>query len=167
MPTLVLDPMPAELTALLERRRQIGADRHDEMWEGVLHIGPAPLTRHAIVQAAVLRLLAEHTDPKTQLVVDAFNLGVPDNYRIPDGGVLSPNPAELYQPTAQLVLEVLSPDDETMAKLPFYAGCKVREVLIVDPSTQRVEWLGLRPDGSYEEVTQSAGTGAQSVRPAS
>jgi hypothetical protein len=46
MPTLVRDPPPAEFQALLERRRQLGQDRFDEMWDGVLHMNPAPSYEH-------------------------------------------------------------------------------------------------------------------------
>jgi hypothetical protein len=35
MRTLLPDPPPAELQPLLERRRRSGADRFDEVWEGV------------------------------------------------------------------------------------------------------------------------------------
>jgi hypothetical protein len=47
VPTLVMDPPPAEFEALIERRRRLGLDRRDEMWEGVYHLAPAPapLTR--------------------------------------------------------------------------------------------------------------------------
>jgi Uma2 family endonuclease len=55
-----------------------------------------------------------------------------------------------------LVVEIISPDDETYAKLPFYADHEVDEVLIVDPSAQGVEWLGLRPDGEYDAIERSA-----------
>ena len=46
MPTLVRDPQPPELEALLERRRRLGQDLFDEVWEGVLHMNPAPSGRH-------------------------------------------------------------------------------------------------------------------------
>jgi hypothetical protein len=39
VPTFVRDPQPTEFEALLERRRQLGQDLFDEVWEGVLH-GP-------------------------------------------------------------------------------------------------------------------------------
>jgi hypothetical protein len=42
MRTLLPDPPPAELEALLERRTKLGQDRKDEVWEGVLHLVPAP-----------------------------------------------------------------------------------------------------------------------------
>lgn len=57
MPTLVLDPPPADFQALLERRRRIGADRRDEVWKGVLHMTPTP-SAHARLAAQVLILLA-------------------------------------------------------------------------------------------------------------
>ena len=47
MTTLVLGPRPPELKALLERRRQAGVDRLDEVWQGVLHMVPAPGLEHA------------------------------------------------------------------------------------------------------------------------
>ena len=44
MPTLVRDPQPAEFEALLERRRQLGQDLLDEVWEGVYVMNAAWLT---------------------------------------------------------------------------------------------------------------------------
>ena len=41
VPTLVLDPPPADFEALLERRRKLGQDLLDEVWEGVYHMNPA------------------------------------------------------------------------------------------------------------------------------
>jgi hypothetical protein len=58
MRTLVLEPVPAEFEALLERRRRWGADHYDEVWEGVLHMSPAPHMRHARLAAQLLVILA-------------------------------------------------------------------------------------------------------------
>ncbi|MEA2301030.1 MAG: hypothetical protein QOD61_2147 [Solirubrobacteraceae bacterium] len=54
--TLILDPVPAELRDLLDRRRRSGADRHDEVWQGVRHIVPAPGAAHSLIaqQLAIL-----------------------------------------------------------------------------------------------------------------
>lgn len=46
MRTRISDPPPAEFRALLERRRRWGADRFDEVWEGVYRIMPAPGAAH-------------------------------------------------------------------------------------------------------------------------
>jgi hypothetical protein len=57
MPTLVLDPAPAEFEQLLERRRRTGADRRDEVWEGVLRMAPGPHSRHSRLQWQLALLL--------------------------------------------------------------------------------------------------------------
>jgi len=49
MRTVVLDPPSAGLGGLLEQRRISGLDRLDEVWEGVLHMVPAPGFGHAIL----------------------------------------------------------------------------------------------------------------------
>ena len=73
---------------------------------------------------------------------------------MPDGGILHPAPDQLYYPTAALVVEIVSPYDETWAKLPFYAAHDVEEVLIVDPKKHEVQWLALRGD-LYEPIERS------------
>ena len=57
VPTLVLDPPPADFEALLERRRQLGHDLLDEVWEGVYHMNPAPHQRHAHAAQQLAELL--------------------------------------------------------------------------------------------------------------
>jgi len=84
-----------------------------------------------------------------------FNIGEEDSYRVPDGGLHRPGPDELFYPTAALVVEIVSPGDETWKKLSFYAARRVDEVLIVDPLEVAVHWLGLNGDG-YEPIEYSA-----------
>ena len=57
MRAIVADPPPPEFEALLERRRQWGADTHDEVWDGVLHMVPAPNYGHASIEAQLLVIL--------------------------------------------------------------------------------------------------------------
>jgi Uma2 family endonuclease len=157
MPTLVLDPPPAEIEALLERRHRLGQDRRDEMWKGVLHMAPAPLRRHARLQMQIGALLEPLARVAGLEAVAEFNLGSPDDYRIPDCGLLAPGPDELYMSTAALVVEVLSPEDETLQKLPFYAKHNVDEVLIVDPERRAIDWRALNEGtGVYHAVERSA-----------
>ncbi len=156
MPTLVRDPQPAEFEALLERRRRLGQDLLDEVWDGVLHMNPAPHRRHTNIQqqlAELLGPLAREVGLLCQLGI--FNLGEPDNYRVPDGGLFRPGPDELYNPTAALVVEIVSRGDETWDKLPFYAARGVDEVLIVDPQERSVHWRALAR-GQYREIDRSA-----------
>jgi Uma2 family endonuclease len=155
VPTLVLDPPPIEVANLIERRRELGQDLLDEVWEGVLHMNPAPHSRHANVQQQLAVLL----DPLARMAgllprVGIFNLGGSDDYRVPDGGLLRPGPDAVYLATAALVIEIVSPNDKTWEKLPFYATHGVEELLIVDPQERTVSWLGLEA-GKYEPVEVS------------
>jgi Uma2 family endonuclease len=154
MPTVILDPPPAEIEALLDRRRRWGADTHDEMWEGVLHMAPAPLRGHARLQMQIGALLEPLADTAGLETVAEFNLGHAHDYRVPDAALLAPGPNELYVPSAALVVEIVSPGDESWEKLPFYAAHGVDEVLIVDPQERAVHWLALR-DGSYQPAERS------------
>lgn len=52
------------------------------------------------------------------------------------------------------MVEIVSPEDETWQKLPFYAAHRVDEVLIADPEERSVHWLGLEGD-EYREVERS------------
>jgi len=155
MRALILDPPPADFEQLLERRRRWGADTHDEVWEGVLHMIPAPHGRHAKLQAHFLRLLGPFADTAQLAVVAEFNVGSPDDYRVPDGGLHRPGPDQLYYPTAALALEIVSPGDETWEKLPFYAEHHVDELLIIDSDERAIHWLALNEQGDYRPVERS------------
>jgi Uma2 family endonuclease len=157
MPTLLLDPQPAELDALLERRKRLGQDGKDEVWEGVLHVVPAPAHRHSNLAQQLAELLGPTARAAgLEPTIAEFNLGDSENdFRVPDGGLHRPGAAEMWHPTAALVLEIRSPGDECWEKLPFYAAHHVDEVLIVDPDTHQVHWLGLT-DGRYEPIERSA-----------
>jgi Uma2 family endonuclease len=155
MPTFVRDPQPLEFEALLERRRRLGQDLFDEVWEGVLHMNPAPHSRHAALQQQLSEILgpaarAAGLHPR----VGAFNLGDAGDYRVPDGGLLRSSEDAVYLPTAALVLEIVSPDDESWEKLGFYAVHGVEEVLIVDAQEKLVSWMGLER-GEYRHLKRS------------
>lgn len=51
MSTVVLGEPPAELEALLARRRALGLDGHDEVWAGAHHVAPHAHSDHGIVEA--------------------------------------------------------------------------------------------------------------------
>jgi Uma2 family endonuclease len=156
MPTLVLDPHTPELEALKERRRRAGLDRLDEVWNGVLHMVPAPHSRHGkVAQQLAVLLDGPARAAGLEPAMGEFNLGESENdFRVPDGGIHHPGPDRLWCPTAALVVEIVSPNDESWQKLPFYAAHGVDEVLIVDPQERSVNWLGLT-GGKYREVERS------------
>jgi Uma2 family endonuclease len=156
MPTLVKDPAPAEFEALLERRHRLGQDLLDEVWNGVYHMNPAPHSRHSQVQQQLAELLgpvARNAGLAPRLGI--FNLGEPNDYRVPDGALLRPGPDAVYLPTAALVVEIVSPGDDTWEKLGFYAGHRVDELLIVDSEKRQVDWLALTPAGEYAPIERS------------
>ncbi|MDE3134738.1 MAG: Uma2 family endonuclease [Acidobacteriota bacterium] len=145
-----------EIEALLARRRKTGVDRRDEVWDAVLHLVPATDLRHAqIAQQLALLLHEPAREAGLVLVMQEFNLGESiDDYRIPDGGIFVPGTSGVWIPTAKMVIEVVSPGDESWEKLPYFAKRSVDEVLIVEPSTHRVHWL-MRHDDRYEATVRS------------
>ncbi len=156
MRTLLCDPPPAEFQALLERRQRLGLDRRDELWQGVLHMNPAPRGRHG----DVLQQLAELLGPPARraglfpLMAD-FNLGDLGDYRVPDGALHHERRDLTYYPSAALVVEILSPGDETPEKIPFYAAHQVEELVIIDPEQRTVEWLTLDEQSEYRSIERS------------
>lgn len=156
MPTLVMDPAPVEIEALIERRRRLGLDHRDESWEGVYRMNPPPSHEHQVI----LQQLAELLGPLARSaglepVIQEFGLGRPEEFRVPDGGLHRPGASGVWHSTAALVIEIVSPGDESWAKLPFYAAHGVDEVLIVDPVKRSADLLGLN-NGEYQSIERSA-----------
>lgn len=152
MSTLVLDPPPVEFQALLERRKRLDQDRHDEIWNGVYHMAPAPHDAHADIQQQLAELLGPlaRRAGLRPLIGGEFNIGEPEDFRVPDGGLLRGRRPATWHPTAALAVEIVSPGDETWQKLPFYAAHHVEELLIVDPATHTIDWLALNRDRDGE-----------------
>ncbi|HSN25080.1 MAG TPA: Uma2 family endonuclease [Kofleriaceae bacterium] len=140
--------------SFLEERRRLGLDARDELWEGVLHMVPPPAWQHSIVQGHLYSALLQIA--RRRGLDGACEGGVfaaEKNWRVPDIiFVRDVDAAAVRRPeTAELVVEILSPDDESRDKLPFYAKVGVREVWLVEPGTREVEILTLVA-GRYEPV---------------
>ncbi len=129
MATVVLDPYAYEIDALKERRRVSGLDRLDEVWEGVLHMVPAPdYGRARLTQQLAVILDPSASDAGLEAAMGEFNLGDSiDDFRVPDGGLHRPGTEGVWLHTAALVVEIVSPGDESWQKLPFYAAHGVEE----------------------------------------
>jgi Uma2 family endonuclease len=157
MRALVLDSSTAGFDALLERRRRSGLARLDEVWAGVLHMIPAPSLAHARIAQQLAELLGPLARAAgLECAMHEFNLGHSEaDFRVPDGALHRPGAHGTWLPTAALVVEIVSPGDETWEKLPFYASHNVDEVLIVDPLKRTVTWLGLAGE-SYSELSHSS-----------
>jgi Uma2 family endonuclease len=136
--TVVLGDRPVELEQLIARRRAHGLDTFDEVWEGTYHVAPAARFRHAYLDNAIAVLLDPYARAAGLIGSGPFNLGRPDDFRVPDRGFHRALLDAVYLDTAAIVVEIVSPDDETYEKFPFYAAHGVSEVLVVEPDERRV-----------------------------
>jgi Uma2 family endonuclease len=147
MRTVLVGRRPLEVEALIERRRALGQDLFDEVWDGDYHMAPAPHGRHGSVEdelAAILRPLAKQAGLRGS---GPANIGTPSDYRVPDRSYFAADtPTHTFNPTAEIVVEVVSPNDESRMKYDFYFRVGVHEVLIVDPELRTVEWFTRGPD---------------------
>jgi len=151
--TKVLGPCTPELEAALAERRRLDQDRLDEVWQGVYHMNPGPHFRHGEADRAFLFAIGPFVDAAGLRGGTQTNIGEPDDYRVPDQVYLRGDGA-LYLPTAAIVVEVLSPGDESRLKFDHYAAHDVDEFVIVDPESQTIEWYVL-VDGRYEPTDRS------------
>ena len=152
----MLEPLPPEVEQLIERRRQLGLDLYDEIWEGTYHVAPAPMDRHGDLDQQLAVLLDPLARDAGLVARGAINVGEQGNFRVPDRSLLRerPDPGAVYHPSAAVVIEILSPGDETWDKLPFYASRAVEELWVVDPEQRRVHLLRRTGDG-YEGAETS------------
>jgi Uma2 family endonuclease len=154
---VVLALNPAELA----RRKTTGEDRWDEMWEGVLHLSPAPTYEHQRIVDRLLVFLVPLLERTARgIVVSGINVfRMDDDYRIPDLSFVASGREQLLAEDGarggpDAVIEVRSPGDETYEKLPFYAALGVREVIVVPRDAKRPElyrlagsqYVALAPD---------------------
>lgn len=139
----------------IERRRDLGIDGRDEVWAGAYRmIAPPNLAHQRVGEQFSTLLAAPARAAGLTALIREFGIGTPDDFRVPDGGLLRGDADGVWLTTAALVLEILSPRDKTWQKLSFYAAHAVRELLIVDPHERTVRWLALS-DGRYEPVERS------------
>ena len=115
---------------------------------------PGPHSRHGLVGAQLLHLLHSPARRAGLSVTLEFNVGEPNDFRVPDMGYHQGRPDAVYLPTAAIVVEVAAPGDESWLKFDFYAAHQVDEVVIVDPDTETIHWFALGADG-YLAVDRS------------
>lgn len=130
-----------ELEALIARRRDLGQDLFDEIWEGGYHVAPASHAWHGYVDNVLAELLGPLARAAGLVGTGPFNLGRPDDYRVPDRGYHRTQPAEVWTSTAAIVVEILSPGDETWEKFGFYARHAVDEICVADPVGAQLSWF--------------------------
>jgi len=166
MHAVIVGPDPSWLAWLEERARR-GNDHRDEVWDGVLHVVPPVSTAHQSFEGdlayEVLRPIAKRLGLVALCELDVFGpskRGRKKNYRIPDVLVADREHVSErgVEQRAELVIEVLSPHDESREKFGFYAECGIPEYWLVDPITRAIEVHVLR-DGAYQlQPTRDDGT---------
>ncbi len=156
--------IPAVPPGLLEWRQRTGANKHDEMWEGVLHMPPMPNREHQDLEFALeaflrFRCAAGQGARVYRGVNVASPGGWPNDYRVPDLVLLTPSRFEIdrneyFDGGPDLVVEIRSPGDESFEKLKFYADIGVCEVWIIDRDS-KIPQIHVLTEGHY--ASQSAG----------
>lgn len=140
--TVVVGERPVEVEEWVQRRRALGLDRFDEVWEGDYHAAPAAHGRHGDIDQQLAELLGPASRAAGLRCLGPVNIGTASNYRVPDRSVVRAE-AELgvFLPSAVIVVEIVSQDDETFAKFGFFFEHAVQEILVVDPASRSVAWF--------------------------
>jgi Uma2 family endonuclease len=138
--------VPEVSPAVLARRKLTGEERWDEMWEGVVHMSPAPTYEHQRIVDRLLLFLAPLLERGGRgTIVSGINVfRTHDDYRIPDLSFVARGRVDVLaeegaRGAPDAVVEVRSPSDETYEKLPFYAAIGVREVIVIARDTKKPE----------------------------
>jgi Uma2 family endonuclease len=152
---LIIDPHIEQ--RLRAERAASGADRFDEVWEGIYMMAPMPNIEHQRMVNRFAAIFQEVIDwPELGIVQPGCNVsdredGWENNYRIPDVAVF------LQEGTARncnthwcggpdFLIEVVSRDDKSREKLRFYAQVGAREVLLVDRDPWHLRLFQLHAD---------------------
>jgi Uma2 family endonuclease len=149
--------MPDVPAFILDWRRTSGADRYDEMWDGVLHMPPEANREHGDFQFCLHSWLKDYwAVPTGGRVHNPINVSPTlenwrKNYRVPDLVLLSPDRFaidhnEVFVGAPLVVVEIHSPGDEAYEKLPFYAALGVPEVWIFHRDSKEPEIRALAGD---------------------
>jgi Uma2 family endonuclease len=172
MVLLVLDSGLEE--RLKTERAKWGADRSDEVWDGVYVISPESNDEHqALVSGWIYILVGQIALTGLGEVRPGVNVSDRDeewthNYRVPDVAVFlaggsAQNRDEYWLGGPDFAIEIVSLGDRSREKLAFYGKVGVRELLIIDRDPWRLELYHLndgelRPAGlsSLENPTRLA-----------
>lgn len=159
--------MPVALPGLLESRKQTGADQWDEMWDGVLHMSPAPNLDHQELEGELEYFCRHFWSPRSKgRVYHQVNVarpgGWPKDYRIPDLALLLPDRFSIRQGDyleggPDVAVEIHSPGDEAYEKLDFYFSVGVREVWIIHRDNLAVEIFLSRKRGRKTVAADNEG----------
>ncbi len=141
MAALILEP--SVQADLIRRRRETGADRFDEVWDGVYVVSPNPNNQHQRLTLALGSIFYHAISlPGLGQVFPGVNItdqpeSWESNYRIPDLAIfLVGNSAEdrgsHWFGGPDFAVEIISRGDRARDKLGFYSKVGVRGLLVID-----------------------------------
>ena len=151
---------------LLAERQASGADRYDEVWEGIYMMTPIPNDEHQdiVMELAGILLISVGWEGLGR-VRPGVNLSDraddwKQDYRVPDVAVFlrdgkAENCDSYWRGAADFLVEVTSPGDRTRKKIPFYSRLGVVELLVVDRGAWVLE-LYRRQDDRLQMVGRSS-----------
>lgn len=153
MPVMVYDrDIAAELLA---QRSPDGLGRYDEVWNGVTYIMTQPGREHQFIVGELYTVCRSVTNRASgDEVLPGTNVsdrgeGWKQEFRSPDVAVyLATNPAPRfeahYEGGPDFAVEILSDNDPTYEKLPFYASVGTRELLVIGRDPWQLELFQLQ-----------------------
>ena len=142
-----------------------------EFTDGVIEVLPMPTRTHQTILAYLYRIFFAALQPVGGIVLfSAFRMQIhPDKYREPDLLLLldarDPRNQEAYWLGADLVVEIVSPDDparDTVVKRSDYAEAGISEYWIVNPLDETVTVLALAGSAYVEHGVFGRGERASS-----
>lgn len=171
---VVLDPKDDDVKRMIRRRRLMGGDRFDEVWNGVYVMAPNADNVHQLLAGKIAHaIVSALKTPDDCLVLPGANVTDREdnwikNYRVPDVAVFFPgNPAQdrvtHYLGGPDFAVEIVSKRDRSRKKFKFYASVGVRELLIVDRFPWSLE-LYRRQDGPFQLVGRSDLAGSEVLK---
>ena len=139
-----------EQRRIIRRRRRLGLDRHDEVWNGVYVMSPEANNEHQALLGDLLVALANAlANEKGVKVRPALNItdrpvGWRQNFRCPDLNIFLPGSTaedrgSHFLGGADFTVEIVSPGDRSRQKIDFYAAVGVQELLLIDRDPWRLE----------------------------
>jgi Uma2 family endonuclease len=139
---------------LIQERKRKGADRYDEVWDGVYVMPSMPSLEHqelvhdlgAIFDEVVKRPGLGKVYPGVN--VSDRGADWKKNYRVPDLVVVLKNSRAVSHSThvqggPDFLVEIESPGDDSEEKVPFYGQLGVRELLLIQRDKRGLRLLRL------------------------
>jgi Uma2 family endonuclease len=153
MPQVVIKDSE-QANELIKERKRIGADRYDEVWDGVYVMPSMPSMEHQELVADLGTVFGEVVKrPRKGKVYPGINVSDraadwKQNYRVPDLVVLLKDSRAISHGThvqggPDFLVEIESPGDDTEEKVPFYGKIGVRELLIIHRDKRTLRLLRL------------------------